>query len=861
MKAALRIFFLIVTLLAVKAQAFAAKVPFATAQVTAINFYRLNAQNTDARNVITAALKYTQTENDGTVDFYVFDMSPAKGFVIISADDQLMPVIGYSFECNFKLPTKNRAVQTWMNHAGTHIYSAIQRHTMANAKISGQWSAYLQGVKPAGAKSTGTGVSPLLSTNWDQEPYYNQLCPYSTTDSQRTLTGCVATTMAQIMKYWNYPQQGIGSYGYNDVPPSYTFNYGNQYANFGATTYNWAAMPDTLSGNNLSVATLMYHCGVAVAMNYGDDNQGGSGAFVLSSEVPSWHNSAQMAYSTYFGYNASTITGVKELNYSAAAWVSLMETELNAGRPIQYEGTDPNEGGHTWVCDGYDANDFLHMNWGWGGFDNGYFSVSCLSADDYNFSTKEAALIGIQPLSGLTVTASATSPGICRGSSTIISAQGSGNVSSSWLPVTGLVCSTCASTVANPDTTTTYTITIDSAGFSASSSITILVSNVRIDSFRTANVNCFGNGNGGAKVVVSGGNEGYNFLWSTGSTNASVPNLVAGNYSVTVTDGVGCSSSAAVAITQPDSLIAVFNAANNACSLNNATLSVNAFGGTPSYSYAWAGGQNIAVLSPLSAGIYVVTITDANGCSASSSYVIQQPAPVNVSIISSNTACSLLYATATANVTGGHENFSFAWNTGDNTPSISNLSAGTYFVTVTDSLGCTSSDSLFLSQPDSMNVSIATSITAVNEVYGKAIAKVTGGAPQYSFLWNTGDTTEAISYATPGIYAVTITDSKGCAQTAAAQIKETTDAVSIGNNLAFEVYPNPAATQVTIRLNATNEEEANIEVKNVLGQAVFATRMQGMETRIDLSEFSNGVYFVVMSAAGQTGIKEVIVKK
>jgi hypothetical protein len=93
--------------------------------------------------------------------------------------------------------------------------------------------------------------------------------------------------------------------------------------------------------------------------------------------------------------------GVREANYSTAAWISLIESELQAGRPVQYEGIDTNEGGHTWVCDGYDANDFLHMNWGWGGFDNGYFSVASLSADGYNFSSDEAALIGIQPMSDL----------------------------------------------------------------------------------------------------------------------------------------------------------------------------------------------------------------------------------------------------------------------------------------------------------------------------------------------------------------------------------------------------------------------------------------------------------------------------
>ena len=862
MKKALKISTLLLAFCAIRFSAFAGSVNVATAQSAATNFFKLTAKNLDGRIPIAATLKYTKTETDGTIDFYVFDMSPAKGFVMVSADDQVKPIIAYSLESNFNTDAKGRGVQNWMDHAAAHIYQGIQRHTVASAQIKNQWSSYLQGSKPASTKSAGSVVAPLVTTTWDQEPFYNQLCPYNTTDQQRTLTGCVATAMAQIMKFWNYPTQGIGTYGYVDGPPTCSHVYGNQYADFQGTTYNWTNMPNAIDTNNLDVATLMYQCGVAVAMNYGDDRQGGSGAYVLRSETASWKHSAEMAYATYFAYNPNTLTGLRASAYTSAAWIALLESELSAGRPIQYEGLDTIDGGHTWVCDGFDENDLMHMNWGWSGLDNGYYSVSALTADGFNFSNNEAALIGIQPISDLAVYANASAVTICKGSSTTLTAPGSANVNYLWSPVAGLSCPTCSTTNAQPDTTTTYTITIDSAGFTASSQITISVSNVRVNSTTVANLNCYGANNGTAKINVGGGYPSYTYVWSNGANTALNTNLAAGNYGVTINDALGCSVATAVAITQPDSLIATIQAANNVCSLNNASLNVSAMGGTPDYVYAWTGGEQTTSISTSVAGVYSLTVVDAAGCSVTSSFNLIQPATINVSIATSNTACSLLYGTATANVTGGHENFSFIWNNGETTPSITNLSAGTYAVTVTDALGCSSSDAVSFTQPDSMNVSIVLSNTIDTKVYGKAVANVTGGTPQYSFFWSTGDTTETMVYSTAGTYAVTITDSKGCSQTSSTQISEpTTTGVAGLNDVAFEVYPNPATTSVAVELDNNNAEGTLLEMKNILGQTLITQNVSTTQTQLNLSNFANGVYFVTLTRGQHSSVKQIVVRR
>src|SRR5205085_2151074 len=157
------------------------------------------------------------------VDFYVFDITGVKGFVIVSADDNSKPVIAYSTESNFVTGFENTGIANWINGASAKIYNGIQQQLTASPEIANAWSAYSQGLNPGGRKSNT--VSPMLTTSWNQDPDYNDLCPYNYTDGQRTVTGCVATAMAQVMKFWNYPAQGKGSHTYT------AGNYGQLYAN------------------------------------------------------------------------------------------------------------------------------------------------------------------------------------------------------------------------------------------------------------------------------------------------------------------------------------------------------------------------------------------------------------------------------------------------------------------------------------------------------------------------------------------------------------------------------------------------------------------------------------------------------
>ena len=394
--------------------AFAKPVTPVSAKTVAENFYKKNSQI--ALN--SSTLTYTKLSAAGEALYYVYNINSNDGFVIVSGDDATKPILGYSTTNRFELPTTVQSnLNFWLNKYANSIDNVKTKGITANVKAANEWNAYLNNTQlnnRTEANSDGVligtpVVAPLIKTTWNQSPYYNALCPGSTgngTNAAASVTGCVATTMAQIMKYWSYPAHGTGSSSYTQSPN--TNNYPAQSANYGTTTYNWANMPLNVTSANNDVATLMYQCGVSVKMHY---DPSGSGAQVLQADAGINGACAQRSYTTYFGYDPTTIKGYKKDNYDQATWLSFIEGDLNIGRPVQYVGTDLTEGGHTWVCDGYDSNDYLHMNWGWAGSDDGYFQTDSLLTTNAGFdpNTNEEVLVGIIPLATTALDASIVS--------------------------------------------------------------------------------------------------------------------------------------------------------------------------------------------------------------------------------------------------------------------------------------------------------------------------------------------------------------------------------------------------------------------------------------------------------------------
>jgi hypothetical protein len=378
----------------------------ATAQKVAENFYKQNAKAA----FVSSTLIYTEVDAGGLPVFYAFDINNHNGFVIVAAEDAAHPIIGYSTENSFVMPkpTENTNIGYWLKSCARGINMMRSKGRVANTEAALQWQKYIKN-KPelyTSARLTGNNatasanpvVGPLCQTTWNQSPLYNAMCPGAS--NAKAVTGCVATAMAQIMRYWSYPTTGRGSSTYCDcMADGYSDNYGIQSANYGATTYSWSAMPYNVTTPNTAVATLMYHCGVSVEMDY---DPSGSGAWVIAGDDSVC---AQNAYVTYFKYNPNTIQGLYRSNYSESDWLTLIENDLNLGRPVQYVGDDPTEGGHTWVCDGYDQNNYLHMNWGWGGYANGWFQVDSLTTPGFDPSEGHEVLIGIVPVISATVDA------------------------------------------------------------------------------------------------------------------------------------------------------------------------------------------------------------------------------------------------------------------------------------------------------------------------------------------------------------------------------------------------------------------------------------------------------------------------
>lgn len=320
------------------------------------------------------------------------------GFVLVAADDAARPILGYSPDGIIDPTSLSPALHGWLETYQLQIEWIRQNNGQSYASDREAWSL-LESGKPLPA-SKSQGVGPLLTTHWDQQFPYNILCPAG------TVTGCAATAQAQMMKYWNHPAFGIGSHSYVHS------TVGLLQADFAHTLYLWDSMPD--QPNSLSsivertaVATLMYHCGVGLEMNYGTAEDGGSAAFGLSGieGMPTIDNSLK----NYFGYSRDMHVESKDgiitpTAYTNEQWREMLIDELDLLHPLVYTGS-ATQGGHGFVCDGYDEREYMHFNFGWSGRGDGYFPVDSISPGvggaggnvTYTFNLYNSALFGAVP--------------------------------------------------------------------------------------------------------------------------------------------------------------------------------------------------------------------------------------------------------------------------------------------------------------------------------------------------------------------------------------------------------------------------------------------------------------------------------
>lgn len=321
--------------------------------------------------------------------YYVFPFGENKGFAIVSGDDDMPEIVGYADHGTYDANNMPAAMAAFLNNYRATIEAMKQGNASAIKNI-----AEAKALRANNTRAT-TAVSPLLGDiKWNQSEPYNNMCPkYDGTNL--SATGCVATAMAQVMMYWKYPNELKA-----DINEYKTYTHKLPVAGeLKGQKYDWDNMLPTYTNNNYTqtqadaVAKLMLHCGKAVEMDYGEE----SGAIVTPGRL-----------AKYFGYDSDLMLDLMRSCFTLAEWTAIIDKELQAKRPILYSGRTTN-GGHQFVCDGSDGNGLYHINWGWGGYQDGYFDITILNpgqggigagnvTDGYNRGCD--MIIGIQPDNG-----------------------------------------------------------------------------------------------------------------------------------------------------------------------------------------------------------------------------------------------------------------------------------------------------------------------------------------------------------------------------------------------------------------------------------------------------------------------------
>ncbi len=332
-----------------------------------------------------------------------------------------------------------------------------------------------------------------------------------------------------------------------------------------------------------------------------------------------------------------------------------------------------------------------------------------------------------------------------------------------------------------------YSVTVsDFNGCSATQNVSITQpDSVSLSGIVVTNVLCFGNNTGNVSIgSVAGGTAPYTYAWSNGASTQNISNLVAGNYSLTITDSRGCSATRSFVITQPNAALSVSGVSTNVSCFNqsNGSIQLTVNGGTPGYTFTWSNAASSQNLNNLAAANYAVTVRDANNCSVAQSFVITQPNQLATSINKTDANCFGETGKAKAIVAGGTAPFTFAWSNGSSLDSISNVGAGNYSVTVSDFNGCSVVANTTITQPDSVSLSgiVVTNVLCFGNNTGSiSIGNVSGGTPSYTYTWSNGATTKNISNLVAGNYSLTITDSRGCSAVRSFAITQPYAALSV----------------------------------------------------------------------------------
>lgn len=320
-------------------------------------------------------------------DYYIFNVGTGDGFIIVAGEDRVRPVLGYSAEGEVDMERMPENMKAWLEMYQEEISWAVSQNVAAPQEVQSEWNAYLNGSQLRMGDKVSLSKPTAL---WSQSEPYNRMTPVI--NGRHAVTGCVATAMAIVMKYYEYPTQAISGAGvseYDGISITYdTYDWDNMLNEYEDGLYN--------DQQGEAVAKLMWHCGANVGMNYGTGASGAPTSMIAD------------ALKNVYGYSQSVLYEQRE-NYSWSEWKQKICREIDGDRPVILNGTDPRPepdgGGHAFICDGYTTDGAYHINWGWGGYSNGYFLLSTLddNYDGYGYSTEQGAITGIKIEDGTTV--------------------------------------------------------------------------------------------------------------------------------------------------------------------------------------------------------------------------------------------------------------------------------------------------------------------------------------------------------------------------------------------------------------------------------------------------------------------------
>jgi len=460
-----------------------------------------------------------------------------------------------------------------------------------------------------------------------------------------------------------------------------------------------------------------------------------------------------------------------------------------------------------------------------------------VTATDANGCTDTQLFTITQPASSLsangTVDNNVSSNGGYDGAATVSASGGTAPYSYLW--TSGHITASVTNLAAG-----TYQIFVtDNNGCTATVSVTITEpAPCTISAAASAsNVSCNGSNDGTVDLTITGGTAPYTYLWSNTATTEDMIGLTAGTYDVTVTDANGCTATESVDVLEPTVLSANAVAGNVSCNAgNDGTVDLTVTGGTAPYTYAWSNTATTEDMTGLTAGTYNVTVTDANGCTTTSSTTVTEPTALTASAIATNVSCNGgNNGTIDLTVTGGTAPYSYAWSNTATTEDLAGLMVGTYDVTVTDANGCTTNASTTVTEPTALSASaIATDVSCNAGSDGTVDLTVSGGTAPYTYAWSNTATTEDMTGLMAGTYDVTITDANGCTTTVSATVTEPT-ALSA------------SAIATNVSCNAGNDGTIDLTVTG--GTAPYTYAWSNSATTEDMTGLTAGTYDVTITDA------------